>query len=153
MRHVIYIALVLICLLYTAGAVEYIDSLQNAAENYNKNLDKIPQDIKSLLKNEKVSIEISLNDGGLLKWGFVTKNYKIVSYGQGDLNNPTIEIHINESALNDLLQSKDTAKSYIQEEKDGGIKIEGKTIGSSLRLKTVPVDANDLESFLNLIKP
>jgi hypothetical protein len=153
MRYVIATALVLLCILYTAGAVEYIDSLQNAAENYNKNIDKIPQDIKSLLKNEKVSIEISLNNGGLLKWGFETKDYKIVNHGQGDPNNPTIEIQITESALNDLLQSADTAKSYMQEEKDGDVKIEGKTIGSSLRLKIMPVDANDLESLVSLIRP
>jgi hypothetical protein len=153
MRYIIATALVLWCILYAAGAVEYIDSLQNAAENYNKNINKIPQDIKSLLKNEKVSIEISMNDGGLVKWGFETKDYKIVNYGQGDLNNPTIEIHINESALNDLLQSKDTAKSYMQEERDGGIKIEGKTIGSRLKLKTMPVSANDLGSLVSMIEP
>jgi hypothetical protein len=26
-----------------------------------------------------------MNDGGSLKWGFETKDYRIVSYGQGDV--------------------------------------------------------------------
>jgi hypothetical protein len=153
MRYIIHLALVLMCILYTAGAIEYIDSLQNAVENYNKNLDSAPDSIKNLLENERVSIAIPMDDGSLLNWGFETKNERIVSYAQGNLKNPSIEVYATENAINDVLKSTDPADSYMRAEKAGNIRITGKTIVSSLKLRTALVNTNDLKSFLCLIKP
>jgi hypothetical protein len=152
MRYIIPFTLVVMCILYTAGAAEYINNFQNAIESYNKNFDKVPESIKNLLENEKVNITISLDDGSQLRCGFETKNSWIVGYAQGGLKNPTIEVYATEKAINDVQKAADPAASILKAETSGNIRIEGRTLSSSLRLRTALIDPNDIKLFLGLIK-
>jgi hypothetical protein len=150
MRYKIVSPIILICILYTAGAVGYIDGLRDVVESYNNNLGTAPDTIKNLLKCEKVNIEISLGNGSLLEWGFETENAKIVSHVQGSVKNPTIEVYATEKALDNVLNATDPVASYLQEENAGNIRIKGNTLGSILRLGTALLDAQDIKLFLGL---
>jgi hypothetical protein len=151
MRYLIVLILVIVGIFHMAGAIEFNDNLQNSVEIYNNNLDKAPITIENLLKNEDVSIAISKDDGSLLRWGFETKNARIVSYALGGLKNPTIEVYATENAINDVLNAVDPVASYLNAEKAGNIEIKGKTLGSNLRLRTALINSDEIILFLGLI--
>jgi hypothetical protein len=151
MRYLIPLVVAFLCSSYTSGAVVDFNNLPHVVNSYNKNIEWMPAELQSLLNNEKVDVSILMNDGRNLKWGFETENAKIVNYVQGSMKDPTIDVHVTEDAINDVLNAADPMKSYQNAAMAGHIKIEGKTLGSILRLGTAFISGDNLKLFLDLI--
>ena len=85
---------------------------QKYVDKYNGKVDAAPSAVKDLLGNERVGLDVALENGSAFKAGFEMSNARIVKMYPGGIPNPTIDISTTESAINSMAGSKDKIAAF-----------------------------------------
>ncbi|MEA1999282.1 MAG: hypothetical protein U9N61_08175, partial [Euryarchaeota archaeon] len=102
-----------------------LGDIKEGVEIYNQNVDKIPF-IKSLIGEERINCEISLDDGNVLMYGIETgKGAKVISFDVAEISDPTMNVYTSESTIHTIMNAEDPVSSFQDAFKTGAIKLEG----------------------------
>lgn len=151
MRTLIFSTLLIFSSICVAGAVLDLNNLQESVDSYNSNIDTAPSVLKTLLGDEKVNITILLNNSSIVSWGFETKNAKIVRFEKGGIKNPTIDVFATEDAIYRVQSAQDPVAAYRNAEESGEVKIEGKTLGSRMKLGAALSSGEAIRFFFGIL--
>jgi hypothetical protein len=139
-----YIALVLtffVVSLSVASGSFTQDQVQNYVEQYNQRVDGVPEPVKSLLTgllgNERIDVNISMNDGSVFSVGFETKDARVARTDEGGVQDPTIIVAVTEGAIERIKSSNDPVATFQSEMSYGQINIEGTNLVTKLKLSAV----------------
>jgi hypothetical protein len=117
------------------------DQVQNYVDQYNQRIDDAPELVKSLLTgllgNEKIDVNISMNDGSVFSVGFETKDARITKTDAFGAQNPTIIVAVTEGAIERIKGSNDPVAAFQAEMSYGQVNIEGTNLVTKLKLSAV----------------
>ncbi len=108
--------------------------MHSFAESYNKKMGKVPRILTLLLGEEKVNIEIILNDGKEFKLGYRTDKGRITEIAEGWLKEPTIIVSTTLRAIERINASADPLAAFKKEKSMRGIVIEGQSLETRIKL-------------------
>ncbi|WP_258083761.1 hypothetical protein [Thermococcus thermotolerans] len=115
------------------------DRLRDYVDVYNENLEEMPGFIGMLAGNERIALEIALDNGSVLNIGIVTSDGRITEFSEGKLEDPTLRVWTDESTVNAILDSDDPAGSAFYALKRGHIRYSGVGTIKKLRVAGVKV--------------
>lgn len=118
----------------TNGGSDLFEELKPLVEVYNQNIVDVPV-IASLIGEERIHGEISLNDGGVLVVGITTdKDAKVTSFEKGEISDPTIKANTSENTVRAILASSDPVSAFQDALDTGAITFEGVGLGNKLKV-------------------
>ena len=100
---------------------------QKYVNTYNKQIDNVPPVLKSIVGSEKVNVIVTRGDGSDFRVGMDIVSAKIEKTVEGGISDPTIVITTTQSALNEVIKSKDRIAAFKQQADSGQIRFEGKS--------------------------
>ncbi|ASJ13152.1 hypothetical protein A3L14_09750 [Thermococcus thioreducens] len=115
------------------------DRLRDYVDVYNENLGEMPGFIGMLAGNERIALEIALDNSSVLNIGVVTSEGRITEFSEGKLEDPTLRVWTDESTVNAILDSDDPAGSAFYALKRGYIRYSGVGTIKKLRVAGVKV--------------
>ena len=139
-----FFAVVLVISVFAGIAVGMEDSdlfedLKQQVDIYNQNVDEIPF-VKSLIGEERINCEISLDDGNMLTIGIKTdEDAKVISLEKGEISDPTVRAYTNESTVRTIMNSSDPVSAFQDALNTGKIKFEGAGLGNKIMLRTMDI--------------
>jgi hypothetical protein len=97
----------------TNGGTTLFDELQPLVDVYNNNVGDIPF-MTSLIGEERINGEITLNDGSVLSLAITTDNdAKITSFEQGEISDPTMRVSTDENTIRSIMSSSDPVSAFL----------------------------------------
>lgn len=93
------------------------ENIDLVKSTYNENLDNIPGFVKTIIGNERINVNIQMNDGKQVILGAVTKNAALEELKVGQISDPTLNIYLTESAIQKIGESSnpvDTLEEAIK---------------------------------------
>lgn len=133
-----------------ADAVFQSASIQDYVDTYNSRIDNAPDVLKGLLGDERVNIDITLNNGSVTSTGFVVEKARVEDIVKGGVEDPTITVVTTESAI-DNIKSSDNPIGAFQKERDAGqVRIEGKNFASRVKLEALLSSSSVIQYFYNI---
>jgi hypothetical protein len=148
------ITLLLIIFFMTSASIAsalFSDSqVQNYVDAYNQRIDKAPDILKGLVKDEKINIDIIKSDGSLESVGFYTQNSLINRSVMGGIQDPTIVISATDGAIFRIKSSSDPIDTFQSEMKYGQVKIEGTTTWNKFKVSAVVWSLPVMKFFLSI---
>ena len=139
-----FFAIVLVISVFAGIAVGMEDSdlfedLKQQADIYNQNVDEISF-IKSLIGEERINCEISLNDGTMLTIGIKTdEDAKVISLEKGEISDPTVNAYTTENTVRNIVNSGDPASAFQDALNTGKIKFEGVGLGNKIKVGVMSI--------------
>jgi hypothetical protein len=117
------------------------DQVQNYVDQYNQRIDAAPEYVKGLLTgllgNERIDMNVSMNDGSHFSVGFETKDAKVTRTDAGGAQDPTIIITLTEGAMDRIKGSKDPVAAFQAEMGSGQVNIAGTNMITKFKLSAV----------------
>jgi len=92
---------------------------------YNENADTLPEFIKRIAGNERIDLEIALENGSLLNIGVVTEGGRIVEFSKGKITEPTMRAWTSEDVARRVISSEDPVSTGVNALKMGEIRYSG----------------------------
>lgn len=119
-----------------------LGDLKRGVETYNQNVDEIPF-IGSLIGEERINCEISLDDGNVLMYGIETgKGAKVISFEVAEISDPTMNVYTSESTIRTIMNAEDPVSAFQDAFKTGAIKLEGVGLVNELKVGVMGVATN-----------
>ncbi len=115
------------------------ERLSDYVDVYNENLEKMPGFVRMLGGNERIALEIALENGSVLNIGVVTSEGRITEFSKGELEDPTLRVWTDEATVNSIITSDDPAGSAFYALKRGHIRYSGVGTIKKLRIAGVKV--------------
>ena len=115
------------------------ERLSDYVDVYNENLEKMPGFVRMLGGNERIALEIALDNGSVLTIGVVTSEGRITEFSKGELEDPTLRVWTDEATVNSIITSDDPAGSAFYALKRGHIRYSGVGTIKKLRIAGVKV--------------
>lgn len=109
-------------------------SLNQSVEQYNDNVDRLPDIIRNVVANERINADIRLSDGGTLEIGIQTRNGRVTEFQRGHLDNPTLTGSTSEGTAREIAASGDPATTALNAVQSGEIQYSG--VGATNSIKT-----------------
>lgn len=142
MKTKIIIGIITLLLLsFTATAQEFnlketLDTLEleQITEELNKNIDKIPQVIRNNFANERINIEMTMNDQTTEILSIETKDGKLETIKRELTENPTYKVTTTEQVINNIINSPDPRTEALKAYKNKDIKVEAVTIINKIKM-------------------
>ena len=118
-RHTILSLAVLLMLLISFADAFSLDmpGIQKDVANYNSKVDNAPTILKSMLGSEKINLIVTRDNGSIFQVGMDVVSARIERTVEGGYSDPTIIITTTESAINEVVRSKDRIAAF--QETDG----------------------------------
>jgi hypothetical protein len=91
---------------YSNNLRELLGSLTGLKDQYNANIEKVPNWAKSLLEEEKFNLTFIMEDSSAINIGIILKDGKIVDMRQGRLKKPTVSVIVTEKEFTQLMEVK-----------------------------------------------
>ena len=121
-----YTVLFLITSIFVFNGVAYAQSeldlesldLEKLVDAYNQNLEKVPEFVKNIFGNERITLYI---DGELFV-GLAGEGGKIVEYKKGGIDKPTMNVYTTNDTIDKLI---DGDKTLLEAVKDKSISYQG----------------------------
>ena len=143
---IVLIMVIPACALFEATPLdEYID-------RYNKNMNRAPGILKTLVGSENVELDIVLDNGSQFKVGIEVNNGLVVSTTKGGIEDHTILIQTEEDVIKTTSQSPDPIAAFQQTREAGSISITGNNFLSNLKVKTALSNMDLLKLFDGVLK-
>lgn len=118
---------------------DLFEDLKQQVGIYNQNVGGIPF-IKSLIGEERINCEISLDDETMLTIGIKTdKDAKVISLEKGEISDPTVNAYTTEDAVRNIMNSEDPVSAFQDALNTGKIKFEGVGLGNKIKLRTMDI--------------
>ena len=121
------------------GEQTLFDLLREYVPVYNENADSLPGVIKRIAGNERIDLEIALENGSLLNVGVVTEGGRIVEFSKGRISEPTMRAWTSEDVARRIISSEDPVSTGVNALKMGEIRYSGVGFGRTLRVFAVKV--------------
>jgi hypothetical protein len=131
---VLILALIAFCTACTSASDANISDVQISDINstfltqaYNDSVGDFPEAYKSLIGDNRIAIRILTEDDQVHAFGLVTKKGQLEEAVEGELEKPTIEIEVTESALTNLQEAEDPVAVFDKglDEKEISVKGNG----------------------------
>jgi hypothetical protein len=123
----------------TNGGSDLFEDAKSLVDIYNQNIENIPV-ITSLIGEERIRTEISLNDETKLIIGITTDaDAKITSFEKGEISDPTIRAYTNESTVRTIMNSDDPVSAFQDALDSGAITFEGVGLGDKIKVGVMKV--------------
>jgi hypothetical protein len=110
---------------------------QKYVDAYNTRINNVPTVVKSMLGSEKVDIIVTRENGSEFRVGMDIVNARIERTVDGGISNPTIIVTTTQSALNEVVKSKDRIAAFRNQADAGQIRFEGKTWLANAKIKAL----------------
>jgi hypothetical protein len=135
MKNSILITVILLALsINLASALFESTDANDYVTYYNNDISNAPSVLRSLVGNERVDINIIMNNGSVYEVGFETEDARIVRTVPGGIEDPTITVDTTESAINSIKSSSDPVGAFETARNYGQVEIEGHTITTKAKL-------------------
>ena len=152
MKTPILFLLIVLLIVIPACALFESTPLDEYIDRYNYSMDKAPGILKTLLGNERVELDIVLDNGSQFKVGLVVNNGLIVSTTKGGIEDRTILIQTKEDVIQTMSQSRDPITAFQQAREAGSISITGNNFLSNLKVNTALSNIDLLRLFDGVLK-
>lgn len=113
------------------GAVQNLPAVQ---QEFNLNLENVPNFIKTLFGNERLNLTIARLDGGTVQVGLVTRNGRIESVGKDVIDDYTMDVQVAESTVDAIASSDDQAARLKLALDTGEITYQARTFKASVKV-------------------
>ncbi len=110
---------------------------QNYINTYNNQINNVPTVLKSMIGSEKVNIIVTRDDGSVFRVGMDMVSAKIEKTVEGGISDPTIIVTTTQSALNEVVKSKDRIAAFKKQTDAGQIRFEGKSWLANAKIKAL----------------
>ncbi len=118
----------------TNGGSDLFEEIEPLVDVYNQNVEDIPF-VTSLIGEERVHAEISLNDGTVLTIGITTdKDAKVIGFEKGEISDPTIKANTTENTVRTIMNSGDPVSAFQDALNSGTITYEGVGLGNKIKV-------------------
>ena len=136
-RHTILSLAVLLMLLISFADAFSLDmqGIQKDVANYNSKVENAPSVLKSMLGSEKINLIITRDDGSVFRVGMDVVSARIERTVDGGYSDSTIIITTTQSAINEVVGSKDRIAAFQNLKDAGQIRFEAKSWLSEVKLK------------------
>jgi hypothetical protein len=161
MKFLAYFAtFLLVCMTCTSASGANISDINASEINatfikqaYNESLGDFPDAYKSLIGDNRIAIRIVGENNTMTSLGLVTKNGQLVEASDGNLNNPTIEINVKESALTELQNSEDPVNVFNKALDNNDISVKGNGFINQLKVNVLLGNPLLPELIVKLLSP
>jgi len=106
---------------------------------YNENIDNLPGFIKRIAGNERIHLEITLENNSILNIGVVTEKGRIVEFSKGKISEPTIRVWTSEDIVRRIINSEDPISTGVNALKMGEIRYSGVGFRRTLKMFAVKI--------------
>jgi hypothetical protein len=151
MKSPIISLFIILMLVIPACALFESTSLDQYIARYNSSVDKAPAVLKSLIGNERVELDIAMNNGSQFKVGMETNNALVVNTVKGGIGDPTIQIQTREDVMQTISQASDPITAFQQAKEAGNITITGNTFLSNMKVKAALSSMDLLRFFYGVL--
>ena len=123
----------------TNGGSDLFEEIEPLVEVYNENVEDIPV-IKTVIGEERIHANISLNDGSVLTIGITTsKDAKVIGFEKGEIADPTIKANTNENTVRTIMNSGDPVSAFQDALNTGAITYEGVGLGGKIQIGVMKI--------------
>jgi hypothetical protein len=136
-RHMILSLAVLLMLLISFADAFSLDmpGIQKDVATYNSKVDSAPSVLKSMLGSEKINLIITRDNGSVFLVGMDVVSARIERTVDGGYSDSTIVVTTTESAINEVVRSKDRISAFQNLLDAGQIRFEAKSWLTQAALK------------------
>jgi hypothetical protein len=124
--------------------------VEKNAAIYNSNMESAPVVLTSMLGSEKINLIVTRNNGTVFRAGMDMVSAKIENIVDGGFKDPSIIITTTESAIDEVVLSKDRISEFKKLTDDGRIKFEAKSWLSGVKIKAALSSTSVLQFGYNL---
>lgn len=124
----------------TGMVVEDMTDLDYALENkdllveqYNANLEDVPNFVKTIFGNEKMDVTIEKENREVIKLSVETRKGRIVKITEDRFNDYTLEVTIKEKTVNKIISSEDQIASLKKAIDAGEIRYKALSFGTTVK--------------------
>ncbi|MCX6678477.1 MAG: hypothetical protein NTU95_11130 [Methanothrix sp.] len=138
-RHTVLSLAVLLMLLISYADAFSLDmsGMQKNVATYNSKVDNAPTVLKSILGSEKINLIITRDNGSVFRVGMDVVSARIERTVAGGYSDSTIIVTATESAINEVVGSKDRIAAFQNLRDAGQIRFEAKNWWTDTKLKAV----------------
>lgn len=136
-RHTILSLAVLLMLLISFADAFSLDmpGIQKDVANYNSKVDNAPFILKNMLGSEKIDLIVTRDNGSVFRVGMDMVSARIERIVDGGYSDSTIIITTTQSAMNEVVRSKDRIAAFQNLMDAGQIRFEAKNWLTEFKLK------------------
>ncbi|MFO8016479.1 MAG: hypothetical protein R6U32_05225 [Candidatus Woesearchaeota archaeon] len=128
---------------YNPGMTDnYISNPDDLKARYNQNTGSIPSFIRLMFGDERLNTTLARLEGSEVQLAVETDNGKIKSIKRGEMKDPTMQLHIEESAVRDIIESDSSVDELEQALEDGRIEYENERFFTSLKMGALSATVN-----------
>ena len=109
--------------------------IQNNVATYNSKVENAPYVLKSMLGSEKINLIITRDDGSVFRVGMDMVSARIERTVDGGYSEPSIIVTTTQSAMNEVVRSKDRIAAFQNLRDAGQIRFEAKNWLTEFKLK------------------
>jgi hypothetical protein len=123
----------------TNGGSDLFEEIEPLVEVYNENVEDILV-IKTVIGEERIHANISLNDGSVLTIGITTsKDAKVIGFEKGEIADPTIKANTTENTVRTIMNSSDPVSAFQDALNSGAITYEGVGLGGKIQISVIKI--------------
>jgi hypothetical protein len=152
MKTLIVFLLIVLLIVIPACALFEATSLDEYIDRYNKNMNRAPEILRTLVGSENVELDIVLDNGSRFKVGLEVNDGLVVSTTKGGIEDQTILIKTKENVIQTMSQSYDPIAAFQQAREAGNVSITGNNFLSNLKVKTALSNIALLKLFDGVLK-
>ena len=136
-RHAILSFAVLLMLLVSFADAFSLDmpGMHRDVANYNSKVENAPSILKSMLGSEKINLIITRDNGSIFQVGMDVVSARIERTVAGGYSNSTITVTTSQSAINEVIGSKDRIAAFQKLKDAGQIRFEATSWLAEAKLK------------------
>ena len=135
-RPILCIAIFLVLLVSFASAFTIdMAETQKQIDTYNRNIDRAPEVLKSILGDEKINLEVLRKNASTFQVGLDVKSARIDRIIEGGWDDPSITITASEEAIDNVRLSNDPIGAFEKERDAGSITFKANNLISRAKLK------------------
>lgn len=130
-----------------------VKAIEDSKATYNENVDQIPGFVRSIIGNERINVQIDMDDGSTVEFGVVFQNARIVKVDEPRIDDPTMRASTTENAIQNIAESENPVDAAIDALRNGDIQYEGTDTTSNIKTQTTKILTKilgTLKDFLNL---
>jgi hypothetical protein len=133
----------LLCPAY--GFTMDMQCVEDNAANYNRNIEDAPYLLTSFLGSEKINLNLVRDDGTLFRAGLDMVDGKIDGVIEGGFDDSTISFNASQSAMNEVIASKDKISTFKSMVDQGRIEVQARSLWAQAKLKALLSSASVLK--------
>lgn len=111
-----------------------VQNLAVVRQEYNLNLENVPNFVKSLFGNERINLTIARQDGSVVSLGLVTRDGRMEMLGTEELDDYTMDVQAPEAAIEAITSADDQPARLKQALDTGEIRYQARTFKTAVKV-------------------